>query len=762
MIADSIELVARGHMFDAVIALSRVRQDDPRHGDGARPPRRAGPDALRRLDPARPVPGPRRDDPGGVRGGRRARGGQDRRRRAARARGRAPRPAPAPAAASSPPTRWRWRSRCSASRPIGPSVVPAPGRDEGEVAYDGRRAGHGRARRGLRPSDIITRDALENAIAAVATSGGSTNGVLHLLAVAREAGVELDIDDFDRIAAATPLLCDLKPGGRFVATDLHDAGGVRASWPSACWRPACSHEDADHRHRPARSARTPRAADGDARPGGRPAARRSAQADRRPGDPARQPRARGLRRQALRPRAPPPQRPGARVRRRGGGDGRGHRAGRSSAGDVVVIRNEGPAGGPGMREMLGVTAALVGEGLGELRRAAHRRPLLRRHARLHGRPRRARGGRAAARSPRSARATRSRSTSRAGGSTSSCPRRRSPRRVAAYEPPRAAVRDGVLAKYAQAGVERRRGRRHRAGRPRRRRSALALAGDERGQQLVEARRALEHGQVPGVLEDDGAGVRADQPRELAASSTGTSMSLRPQTMSTGMSICGSRSRNGSRAAPRARGRGLVPGAHHELRGAAAPTAAPGSGRRLQRCPAQPGAPHGRQSSARPCDRARRARSGRRRPGAASRRTARRQPGGGDQHELLGPRRERDRQLGADEAAHRVAHHDRVLEPQLAAQRVDRPREALDGDLSRRHLRRPKPGRSGATTRCEPMNAGMLSSQFCQTPPRPWMNRSGGASPRAGVDHVDPRPSTISSRVSAGQSTSSSVESSPSA
>ena len=80
--------------------------------------------------------------------------------------------------------------------------------------------------RGQRPSDIITREALENAIAAVATSGGSTNGVLHLLAVAREAGVPLSIDDFDRIASRTPLLCDLKPGGRFVATDLYAAGGV--------------------------------------------------------------------------------------------------------------------------------------------------------------------------------------------------------------------------------------------------------------------------------------------------------------------------------------------------------------------------------------------------------------------------------------------------------------------------------------------------------------------------------------------------------
>ena len=78
----------------------------------------------------------------------------------------------------------------------------------------------------LRPSRVITRESLENAIACVCASGGSTNGVLHLLAVAREAGIELEIDDFERISRATPLLADLKPGGRFVATDLYRAGGV--------------------------------------------------------------------------------------------------------------------------------------------------------------------------------------------------------------------------------------------------------------------------------------------------------------------------------------------------------------------------------------------------------------------------------------------------------------------------------------------------------------------------------------------------------
>ena len=80
--------------------------------------------------------------------------------------------------------------------------------------------------RGQRPSDVITKPALENAIAAVATSGGSTNGVLHLLAVAREMGVPLTIDEFEQISERTPLLCDLQPGGQYVATDLYEAGGV--------------------------------------------------------------------------------------------------------------------------------------------------------------------------------------------------------------------------------------------------------------------------------------------------------------------------------------------------------------------------------------------------------------------------------------------------------------------------------------------------------------------------------------------------------
>src|SRR6185436_15630393 len=77
-----------------------------------------------------------------------------------------------------------------------------------------------------RPSQVLTREAFENAITSIAATGGSTNGVLHLLAIASEAGVELALDDFDTIASRTPIVVDIKPAGRFVATDLYRAGGV--------------------------------------------------------------------------------------------------------------------------------------------------------------------------------------------------------------------------------------------------------------------------------------------------------------------------------------------------------------------------------------------------------------------------------------------------------------------------------------------------------------------------------------------------------
>src|SRR5438874_1363578 len=110
--------------------------------------------------------------------------------------------------------------------PMGPSGVPAQEASKGQAAFDAGRLVMDVLARNQRPSDLITRASLENAIAAVTSSGGSTNGVLHLLAVAREAGVALDIGDFDRISDRTPLLCDLSPGGRYNATDMFRAGGT--------------------------------------------------------------------------------------------------------------------------------------------------------------------------------------------------------------------------------------------------------------------------------------------------------------------------------------------------------------------------------------------------------------------------------------------------------------------------------------------------------------------------------------------------------
>ncbi len=217
-------------------------------------------------------------------------------------------------------------------------------------------------RQNRRPSTIVTRASLENAITSIAATGGSTNGVLHLLAIAREAGIHLTLDDFDRISARVPLLADLKPGGRFVATDLHAAGGTRLLAKRLLDAGVLS---------------------GDALTvTGRSLADEAALALETPGQ------------QVVRPLSNPVTATGGLVVLRGnlapdgcvvkatGHDRTVHRgpartfdseeaafdavqAGGIAGGDVVVIRYEGPRGGPGMREMLGVTAAIVGAGLGD-------------------------------------------------------------------------------------------------------------------------------------------------------------------------------------------------------------------------------------------------------------------------------------------------------------------------------------------------------------------------------------------------------------
>ncbi len=199
--------------------------------------------------------------------------------------------------------------------PGGSSMVPAEDPDKADVAEQIGELVMTVLAEDLRPSRIITRESLENAIACACASGGSTNVVLHLLAVAREAGIELDIDDFETISRRTPLLADLKPGGRFVATDLYRAGGV----PLILNRLA----EAGILHTtrspsPARrSARWPSRGRG-ARAGGGSPALRPAEARGGPRDPARQPRPGGRGGEAGRHRAPRPERPGPGLRVRGG------------------------------------------------------------------------------------------------------------------------------------------------------------------------------------------------------------------------------------------------------------------------------------------------------------------------------------------------------------------------------------------------------------------------------------------------------------
>jgi dihydroxy-acid dehydratase len=246
--------------------------------------------------------------------------------------------------------------------PAGFSMVPATHPRKAEVAADAGKLVMDVLARGQRPSDIITRESLENAIAAIACSGGSTNGVLHLLAVATEIGVELSIDDFDRISERTPLLCDLKPGGRYVAPDLYEAGGV----PLVLKRL----KDAGLLHAEAVTVT------------GKTVGEHADEAVETEGQ------------RVVRPLEDPINPTGGLAILRGnrapegcvvklaGYERRKHTgparvfeseedamkavtSGSIHAGDVVVIRNEGPAGGPGMREMLAVTAALVGQGLGE-------------------------------------------------------------------------------------------------------------------------------------------------------------------------------------------------------------------------------------------------------------------------------------------------------------------------------------------------------------------------------------------------------------
>ncbi len=245
--------------------------------------------------------------------------------------------------------------------PMGFNSVPAMDPKKDQIAFDCGELVLNLLRKGVKPRDILTRPAFENAIASVAATGGSTNAVLHLLAIAREAGVPLQIDDFQKVSERTPLLADLKPSGRFVATDMHRAGGVRLLLSRLL--------QGRHINESAVTVT------------GLTMAAEGKNAVEAPGQ------------EVIVPLDKPLKKTGGLVILRGnlapegcvakisGHERLSHRGParvfeseedamtavtekRINAGDVVVIRYEGPKGGPGMREMLSVTAAIVGEGLG--------------------------------------------------------------------------------------------------------------------------------------------------------------------------------------------------------------------------------------------------------------------------------------------------------------------------------------------------------------------------------------------------------------
>ena len=329
--------------------------------------------------------------------------------------------------------------------PMGSAMVPAVDGRKRDVAREVGRRVMGMVEEGLTPDRVITRESIENAIAAVAASGGSTNGVLHLLAVAREAGVELALEDFDEISGRTPLVADLKPGGRFVATDLYAAGGVGLL--------AKRLKDAGVLNEGAMTVT------------GRTVGEEADAAEETEGQ------------EVIRPLDDPLKPTGGIVILRGtlapdgcvvkmAGHERTHHRGparvfeseedafaavkesRIVADDVVVIRNEGPSGGPGMREMLQVTAALVGEGLGDS-------VALLTDGRFSGATHGLMAGHVAPEAPRGGPIAAVREGDEivfdvdARRLDLDVPAEELERRLAAYEPPPPAYTTGVMAKYAR-------------------------------------------------------------------------------------------------------------------------------------------------------------------------------------------------------------------------------------------------------------------------------------------------------------------------
>jgi dihydroxy-acid dehydratase len=246
--------------------------------------------------------------------------------------------------------------------PMGWNGVPAVDPRKEEVAFQTGRLVMDVLRKGLLPRDIITKKALQNAIAGVMATGGSTNAVLHLMAVAREAGVKLSIDEFDRISRKTPLLADLKPWGTFTAPEMYEAGGMGVVAQRLMAAGLLSEDEITVTGRSiAQEARAAREQPGQ-------------KVIRRLNEPLKPEGGIVILRGNLAPdgcvakvsgqkrdfhRGP------ARVFDREEDAFQAVKAGKIKANDVIVIRWEGPKGGPGMREMLHVTGAIQGAGLGE-------------------------------------------------------------------------------------------------------------------------------------------------------------------------------------------------------------------------------------------------------------------------------------------------------------------------------------------------------------------------------------------------------------
>jgi dihydroxy-acid dehydratase len=361
VIADSIELVARGNMFDAVIALSGcdktvpgtvmalVRLDVPSlmlYGGSIMPGRFQGRDvtikdvfeAIGTYNAGKMTAEELQELIGSACPGPGACGGQYTANTMATA------------------------IEVLGMAPMGSGSVPAVHPDKDRVAFEAGRLVVDMLKAGRRPSQIVNRRSLENAIAAIATTGGSTNGVLHLLAIANEAGVPLTLEDFQAVSARTPLLVDLQPGGKYVAADLFQAGGI----PLVAQRL----QEAGILHADEMTVT------------GKSIGAEAAAAVERPGQ------------QVVHAVSDPLKPTGGLVVLHGNlapdgcvvkvaGDERAThhgparvfdceedafariKAGEIAPGDVVVIRYEGPVGGPGMREMLEITAAIVGAGLGD-------------------------------------------------------------------------------------------------------------------------------------------------------------------------------------------------------------------------------------------------------------------------------------------------------------------------------------------------------------------------------------------------------------